>query len=148
MAWVKVPPEHHPLFLAALPEDARVETMKMFGGVAAKVNGQMFAGLFARGAVVKLSETDQKVALAIDGATMFDPMGNGRVMRDTVYLPESVMVEPDELRAWIQKALDFTSSLPAKKKRSATTAAADKPSVPKAALKRGVAKKTKSRPRR
>jgi TfoX/Sxy family transcriptional regulator of competence genes len=148
MAWVKIPQENHPLFRDCLPRDPRVSTVNMFGGVAAKVNGQMFAGLFARGAVVKLSETDRKVALAIDGAAMFDPMGNGRVMRDTVFLPESVMVEPDELRAWIQKALDFTSSLPAKKKRSATTAAADKPSVPKVALKRVVAKKTKSRPRR
>jgi hypothetical protein len=37
-------------------------------------------------------------------------------MRDTVFLPESVMVEPDELRAWLRKALDFTASLPAKKK--------------------------------
>ena len=119
MAWVKIPQENHPLFRDCLPRDPRVSTVNMFGGVAAKVNGQMFAGLFARGAVVKLSETDQKAALAIDGATMFDPMGNGRVMRDTVFLPESVMVEPDDLRAWIQKALDFTAGLPAKKKRPA-----------------------------
>ena len=100
----------------------------MFGGVAAaKVNGQMFAGLFARGAVVKLSEPDQQAALAIDGATMFDPMGNGRVMRDTVFLPESVMVEPDELRAWIRKALDFTASLPAKTKWPPPKASVMKP---------------------
>jgi TfoX/Sxy family transcriptional regulator of competence genes len=126
MAWVKIPPEHHPLFRACLPRDPRVSKVNMFGGVAAKVNGQMFAGLFARGAVVKLSDPDQKAALAIDGATMFDPMGNGRVMRDTVFLPESVMVEPDELRGWIQKALDFTASLPAKKKRPMTRAGAVK----------------------
>ena len=134
MAWVKIPQENHPLFRDCLPRDPRVSTVNMFGGVAAKVNGQMFAGLFARGAVVKLSETDQKAALAIDGATMFDPMGNGRVMRDTVFLPESVMAEPDELRAWIQKALDFTASLPAKK-RAATKAAVKKPSATRAPLK-------------
>jgi TfoX/Sxy family transcriptional regulator of competence genes len=119
MAWVKIPPENHPLFRACLPRDPRVSTVNMFGGVAAKVNGQMFAGLFARGAVVKLSEADQKAALAIDGATMFDPMGNGRVMRDTVFLPESVMDERDELRGWLRKALDFTASLPAKKRKPA-----------------------------
>ena len=143
MAWVKIPQENHPLFRDCLPRDARVSTVNMFGGVAAKVNGQMFAGLFARGAVAKLSEPDQKAALAIDGATMFDPMGNGRVMRDTVFLPESVMVEPDELRAWIQKALDFTASLPAKKKRPATKAAV-KPSASKAPVGR-VVKKPKRR---
>ena len=125
MAWVKIPRENHPLFRACLPRDPRVSTVNMFGGVAAKVNGQMFAGLFAL--VVKLSEPDQQAALVIDGATMFDPMGNGRVMRDTVFLPESVMVEPDELRAWIRKALDFTASLPANKNRPPTKAAVTKP---------------------
>src|SRR5215471_13375886 len=115
MAWVKIPKENHPLFHACLPQDPRVSTVNMFGGVAAKVNGQMFAGLFGRGAIVKLSAGDQRTALAIDGAAMFDPMGNGRVMRDTVLLPESVMGEPEELRGWLRKALDYTSALPAKK---------------------------------
>ena len=48
MAWVKVPPENHPIFHAALPKDPRVSTLNMFGGVAAMVNGNIFAGLFAR----------------------------------------------------------------------------------------------------
>jgi TfoX/Sxy family transcriptional regulator of competence genes len=148
MAWVKIPQENHPLFRACLPRDPRVSTVNMFGGVAAKVNGQMFAGLFARGAVVKLSEADQEAALAIDGATMFDPMGNGRVMRNTVFLPESVMVEPDELRAWIQKALYFTASLPAKKKRPTTNAAAKKISATKAPVKKPAASKAKGKAKR
>ena len=58
MAWVKVPPAHHPLFLAALPQDARVETMKMFGGIAAKVNGHVFAGLFGRSVMIWLPEAE------------------------------------------------------------------------------------------
>jgi TfoX/Sxy family transcriptional regulator of competence genes len=88
--------------------------------VAAKVNGQMFAGLFGRGAIAKLSAADQRAALAIDGASMFDPMGNGRVMRDTVFLPESVIDEPAELRRWLRKALDYTAALPAKATTKAT----------------------------
>ena len=40
MAWVKIPQEHHPLFHACLPRDQEVSTVNMFGGVAAKVNGQ------------------------------------------------------------------------------------------------------------
>ena len=119
MAWVKVPPENHPLFHAALPTDPRVETMKMFGGVAAKVNGKMFAGLFARSVMVKLSPADQKTALALDGSAMFDPMGNGRIMKDTVQLPDSVMEDPEELRGWLAKAFTYSSTLPAKKKQAA-----------------------------
>jgi TfoX/Sxy family transcriptional regulator of competence genes len=124
MAWVKIPQENHPLFRDCLPRDPRVSTVNMFGGVAAKVKGQMFAGLFARGAVVKLAGSDQRAALAIDGATMFDPMGNGRIMRDTVFLPESVLEEPEELRAWLRKAFDYTATLPAKTKRTTKKAAA------------------------
>ena len=96
---------------------------------------------------MKLSESDQQAALAIDGATMFDPMGNGRVMRDTVFLPESVMVEPDELRAWIRKALDFTAGLPAKKKRPGTKAAAKKPSATRGVVKKPEAKASEQKPR-
>jgi hypothetical protein len=39
MAWIKIPADNHPVFLAALPKDRRITTLKMFGGVAAKVNG-------------------------------------------------------------------------------------------------------------
>lgn len=134
MAWVKIPKENHPLFLAALPSDPRISTVNMFGGIAAKVNGQMFAGLFGRGAIVKLSEADQKAALALEGAEVFDPMGNGRIMHHTIFLPESVLDEPGELKAWLRKALDHTVTLPAKKKPSMKKApAAKKAPAPKKA---------------
>ncbi len=81
MAWVKVPPEHHPLFLAALPNDARVETMKMFGGVAAKVNGHIFAGCSALDDDLAAG-ADRARALALPGAAPFDPMGDGRARSD------------------------------------------------------------------
>jgi TfoX/Sxy family transcriptional regulator of competence genes len=97
----------------------------MFGGVAAKVNGQMFAGLFGHGAIVRISPADQKIALALDGAELFDPMGNGRVMHHTVLLPESVMDEPEELRTWFRKALEHTVTLPPKKKAAMKEAASD-----------------------
>src|ERR1700704_1551824 len=104
MAWVKVPPENHPIFRAALPKDPRVETMQMFGGVAAKVNGHIFAGLFGRSTMVWLPEPERAAALALEGAAMFDPMGNGRVRSDKVMSPESMMAKPAELRRWIARA--------------------------------------------
>jgi TfoX/Sxy family transcriptional regulator of competence genes len=125
MAWVKIPSEHHPIFREALPRGAT--TKNMFGGVAAFVNDQMFGGLFARSAIVKLSAADQKTALALDGATPFDPMGNGRIMRDTVLLPDSVMDEPHELRDWLRRAYDHVATLPPKPKKRATKPAAAKP---------------------
>ena len=136
MAWIKVPPEHHPLFRAALPKDPRVETLQMFGGIAAKVNGHLFAGLFGRSTMVLLGDADRTAALALDGAELFDPMGNGRVRSDKVMLPEDVFHEPAELRQWIARAFEFVATLPKK-----TTAAAKKPSAKRAAAKKPAANK-------
>jgi len=126
MAWVKIPKEHHPLFVAALPKDPRVKTIAMFGGLAGTVNGNMFGALFGRSIMVKLGDADRAEAMKLDGTEPFDPMGNGRVTSNAVLLPETVMDEPAELRGWLRKAFDHTASLPAKKKAGA---------------KRGVAKK-------
>ena len=121
MAWVKVPPEHHPLFHAALPKDPRVQTMNMFGGVAAKVNGHIFAGLFGRSTMVWLQEPDKTEALALEGAGPFDPMGDGRARSDKVMLPESLMDDADGLRLWIARAFSGAAALPRKTKTKTKT---------------------------
>jgi TfoX/Sxy family transcriptional regulator of competence genes len=114
----------------------------MFGGIAAKVNGHMFAGLFGRSAIVLLSDADRTAALALDGAALFDPMGNGRVMSDKVMLPEDVFHEPAELRQWIARAFEVAATLPRK-----TKAGGKQPTVAKkAAAKSAVAKKAAAKP--
>jgi TfoX/Sxy family transcriptional regulator of competence genes len=120
MAWVKVPPENHPLFHAALPKDPRVETMKMFGGVAAKVNGHIFAGLFGRSTMLLLPEPARAEALALDGAAPFDPMGDGRARSEKVMLPERMMRDPAALRGWIARAFKAAAKLPPKAAKPAT----------------------------
>jgi TfoX/Sxy family transcriptional regulator of competence genes len=122
MAWIKVPPEHHPLFLAALPRDPRVETQNMFGGIAAKVNGHIFAGLFGRSTMVWLPEPDRAAALALEGAAPFDPMGDGRARSDKVMLPESMMDDAPELRAWVARAFEAAAALPPKVAKAARAA--------------------------
>src|SRR5258706_15427640 len=112
MAWVKVPPENHPIFHAALPKDPRVETAKMFGGVAAKVNGHIFAGLFGRSTMLWLPEAERAEALALEGAGPFDPMGDGRARSDKIMLPEAMMDDADELRRWIARAVARAVKLP------------------------------------
>lgn len=112
------------MFVDALPRDPRVSTLKMFGGVAGIVNGHMFGGLFGRSFMVKLSETDQKAALALDGAEPFDPMGTGAVMKDSIFMPEAVMDDGAELRDWLRRALQYTATLPPKVKKSKDAAKA------------------------
>jgi len=137
MAWVKVPPENHPVFRAALPDDPRVETMQMFGGIAAKVNGHIFAGLFGRSTMVWLPEDERAEALALEGAAPFDPMGNGRVRSDKVMLPERMMKRTADLRRWIARAFEGAAALPAKGAKAAKTPSAKtaKASVPAKAAK-------------
>ena len=118
MAWVKVLLENHPLFQAALPKDDRVETMKMFGGVAAKVNGHIFAGLFGRSTMLALPEPDRTAALALPGAGPFDPMGDGRARSQKVMLPASMMRDPKALRSWIGRAFKAAAQLPPKAARA------------------------------
>jgi TfoX/Sxy family transcriptional regulator of competence genes len=128
--------------------------MNMFGGVCAMVNGHMMGGLFGRSALVRLSPDDQKEALALDGAEPFDPMGNGRPMADTIFLPESIMDEPVELASWMRRGLDYTASLPPKPKKSAAAkpAAKSKPAAKakvkaaKPAAKAKPATKAKAKP--
>src|SRR3954463_5610433 len=120
MAWVKVPPENRPVFQAALPDDPRVETLEMFGGIAAKVNGNVFAGLFGRSTMVWLPEAERAAALSLEGAAPFDPMGNGRARSDKIMLPETLMEDPAELRRWIARAFQGAAALPAKTTRAST----------------------------
>ncbi len=114
MGWIKVPPAHHPLFRDALPDDRRVMTLPMFGGVAAKVNGHIFAGLFQRSVVIWLPEADRPEALALDGAAPFDPMGTGWSNSDKIMMPEALMDDPRELRAWIARAFAAAVARPPK----------------------------------
>jgi TfoX/Sxy family transcriptional regulator of competence genes len=127
MAWVKVPAEHHAPFLAALPKDARVETQKMFGGVAAKVNGNVFAGLFGLSTMIWLPDSERAAALALKGAAPFDPMGDGRARSDKVMLPERFMKEPAELRRWVARAFKAASELPHKQAKVAKPVKVAKP---------------------
>jgi TfoX N-terminal domain len=120
MAWIKVPPEHHPIFRAALPADRRVITMPMFGGVVAKVHGHIFAGLFGRSVMLWLPEPARREALALDGAGPFDPMGDGRARSEKIMLPEDMMDDEPALAAWIGRAFAAAAALPPKAAKSKT----------------------------
>ncbi len=129
MAWVKVPAEHYAPFLAALPKDARVQTMKMFGGVAAKVNGNVFAGLFGLSTMIWLPDSERAAALALKGAAPFDPMGDGRARSDKVMLPERFMKQPAELRRWVARAFKAACALPEKSAKPKPRAKSTKPAT-------------------
>ena len=121
--WAKTPPEIADRFQSALPADVRVERRTMFGYPCAFAGGHMFAGTHEHRIVVRLGPADHATLLAEPGAEPFAPMG--RVMREYVVVPPSVVRRPTALAAWLARGFGFASTLqprrprpPARSKRS------------------------------
>jgi hypothetical protein len=88
---------------------------KMFGYPCAWINGNMASGLFAEQWWVNLGDDDREALLALPDAHPFEVMP-GRSMGRNVTMPASVVDDAAALDGWIAKALDFTRTLPPKKK--------------------------------
>lgn len=116
MGWTKTPVENHELFRAALPRDPRIVQKKMFGCLVGRVHGRMYAATFGRSVFIRLSPDDREHALRLDGAEIWDPRGLGGE-RETIFFPETIMDEPDELHDWLQRGLAYSTTLPAKNQR-------------------------------
>jgi len=109
----KSPPELIARFDAAIARHPGVERRQMFGYPCAFLNGQMTTGLFQDGMMLRLSEADRTRAARELGATPFEPM-KGRPMREYVALPKEVVADSATLDAWLDRAVDWVRTLPAK----------------------------------
>jgi TfoX/Sxy family transcriptional regulator of competence genes len=86
---------------------------KMFGYAALFVGGNMATGLFADRWVVRLAPPDTATLLAMPGAEPFSP-SPGRSMTGWSLLPREIVDDDDALDAWLERAIAFAASLPAK----------------------------------
>jgi TfoX/Sxy family transcriptional regulator of competence genes len=100
-------------FRPLVPDDPRVAVRPMFGSVAAFADGQMFMGLFADELFVRLAEADRQELMAAGGGPL-EPMP-GKPMREYVAISDW-QAEPEMVRGWGLKALDYALSLPPKKR--------------------------------
>jgi TfoX/Sxy family transcriptional regulator of competence genes len=100
-------------FRALVPDDERVTVRPMFGSVAAFASGQMFMGLFGDELFVRLAEAEREQVSATGGGQL-EPMP-GRPMREYVTLPDW-RSQPDTVREWATKSLDYALRLPPKKR--------------------------------
>jgi TfoX/Sxy family transcriptional regulator of competence genes len=89
----------------------------MFGQPCAFVNGNMFTGLHGPRMVLRLPDERRRSFLAIEGATIFEPMP-GRPMKEYVVIPESVLRDESALRDWIEQAFLSAAALPVKEPKS------------------------------
>jgi TfoX/Sxy family transcriptional regulator of competence genes len=110
---------------------------KMFGFPAAFVNGNMFMGLHQEDMILRLPEGSRAELLKMN-ARPFEPMP-GRPMREYVVVPPSLLRDRNKLSSWVQKALEYGSSLPPKAGKKSSQKSAGKTSTKKQAA----TKKTK-----
>jgi TfoX/Sxy family transcriptional regulator of competence genes len=110
MKMPKPDPQAMELFEGLLPAGPAVKVKPMFGNLGAFANGTMFMGVFGEHVFVRLSQSDRADALSIRGAATFAPMG-GRPMKEYVVLPTSTLRDAKKAVAWIQKSLDYASTL-------------------------------------
>jgi TfoX/Sxy family transcriptional regulator of competence genes len=88
---------------------------KMFGFPAGFVNGNMFMGLFEDSMILRLPVELREELIQLHGAKPFAPMP-GRVSKEYVVLPESMIRDSQHLFSWVAKALVYGESLEPKTK--------------------------------
>lgn len=91
---------------------ATVEEKRMFGGIAFMVNGNMTVGVLRDDLIVRVGLEKYQDSLQKPGADLFQPTGKPMTGWVTVR-PEGYETE-DELRFWIELALEFVKTLPEK----------------------------------
>lgn len=74
----------------------------------------MFMGLHEESMFLRLSEKDKQDFLKLDDAYQFEPM-SGKIMKEYVTVPTSLLKNKPSLRKWINKSLKYAAQLPTKK---------------------------------
>ncbi len=113
MSFPRPDAESKALFHLVLPADPWIQVKPMFGNLAGFANGYMFAGLFGQQIFVRLPEPERTELLAAEGASVFDPMG-GRPMKEYVTFPAAWRTEPERVRAWMARSLQWVTAMPPK----------------------------------
>lgn len=92
-----------------------VTEKRMFGGICFMLNGNMLlAASPARGLMVRVGKENYADAIALPGTR---PMGmRGRAMEGYLYVDDANITRDRDLKAWVDRARAFTSTLPPKAK--------------------------------
>lgn len=126
--WIKPSVELVERFGEAVAGIDGLEVRKMFGYPTGFIGGNMTAGLFAETMIVRLAEGERDERRAV-GWSQFEPMP-GRRMREYVVLPPDVAANPEEARAWVERAATYVRTLPPKQPKVRKQSSAKKASKP------------------
>ncbi len=85
---------------------------RMFGGLAFMLNGNMVCGVMKTDLVLRLGEAGTKAALAEPHTRDMD--FTGKPLKSMVYVEPAGWKSDAQLKTWIERALTFAKTLPAK----------------------------------
>jgi TfoX/Sxy family transcriptional regulator of competence genes len=85
---------------------------KMFGGVAFLLYGNMCIGVWQTSLIVRLGLEQAAMALKEPNVAEFDV--TGRPMRGWVMVEAEGLETDEQLRGWIERAIEFVETLPRK----------------------------------
>jgi TfoX/Sxy family transcriptional regulator of competence genes len=88
-----------------------IHETKMFGGVAFMLDGNMVAGTFKQGLLVRVGKAQREAALGQRGARQMEM--NGRLMEGYVYIAPEELTEKTAA-ASLAMAISFVKTLPPK----------------------------------
>ena len=126
-SWKKSPLDLIERFARALPSHPDLVRKPMFGYPAGFVHGNMVSGLFQDSVVVRLGKEGATELVGAARARQFMPMP-GRAMTGYVLVPTQDARDVGSLAIWLQRALDYTLTLPRKpSKRAAPKVARVRP---------------------
>jgi TfoX/Sxy family transcriptional regulator of competence genes len=95
-----------------LAERVDVTERRMFGGIAFLVGGHMACGVANKDLMVRVGRDGYDDALSQPHTRAMD--FTGRPMTTMVYVDPQGTAEDDALRAWVERAVAFVGTLPAK----------------------------------
>ena len=96
----------------ALARKRGVEEKKMFGGVGFLLHGNMLVGVWKESLVARLGPDQGEAALKQPHVKDFDI--TGRAMKGWVLVGPEGVEDDEQLTAWIERAMRFAGTLPAK----------------------------------
>ncbi len=85
---------------------------KMFGGIAFILNGNIACGVTGNDLMVRVGPEGYEAALALPHVRVFDM--TGKPMSGWVVVQAAGIINPADLRAWVEKGTVYAASLPAK----------------------------------
>lgn len=96
-----------------LADEPDLSERKMFGGLAFLIGGHMTVVASGQGGLMARTDPEGAAALVATGPAETVVM-QGREMRGWLRLASSDVATDDDLESWVERALDYTSTLPPK----------------------------------